>query len=645
MPGDSLAEYRKKRDFSKTSEPDASVPSAVAGPLRFMVHMHAARAMHYDLRLELDGVMKCWAVPKGPSAATGEKRFATPTEDHPLPYASYEGLIPKGEYGAGPSLIWDAGTFAPDEKITPPFTDRALAEAEFRKGIANGKVGITLRGRKLKGSWALVRMKTNGEWLLLKHKDAASDPAADVLDDDTSVATGFTLDDLRAGAVANTLGTDWSFSPGVVEGARPAAVARVEPMLASATPVPRSGDYIYEPKLDGVRIIAILDHGEVELRSRNGIDVTKAYPGVVAALKQQPATSAVFDGEIVAIDPAGRPSFELLQQRMNLQDATQVAAAERTIPTVFYAFDLLHLDGFDLTRVKLNARREMLARVILPLPQFTQVFAIPASADDAFTIATESGFEGIIAKRAESLYEPGKRSAAWIKRKYSDNDVFRIGGFTAGTGHRGKSFGGLVIGEFVEGKLEYRGKVGSGFTDRDTTAMRQRLEPLIQKASPFSGPTQDDKTATWVKPEIAVKVEYANRTNANLLRAPIFKGLVDPSVVEVRDTPANPPGESPAQTPTISTAAIEEQLLQAKGKALLKEEGWQLAVTNLDKILWPSATGPAHTKRDVLVYAARIWPAIERHIRDRPMTLLRFPNGIHDKKFYQKHWDAELPGY
>lgn len=639
MPGDALAEYRKKRDFSKTLEPDGASPAPAAGPLRFGVHKHAASRLHYDLRLELDGVLKCWAIPKGPSAAIGEKRFATQTEDHPLDYASFEGVIPKGQYGAGPSLIWDAGTFAPDEKITPPFTDRALAEAELRKGIANGKVGVTLRGKKLKGSYALVRMKDGNEWLLLKHKDAAANPAADILEDEASVATGFTLDDLRAGASLRAGEVDWSYSPAVLAGAKQASIAPVEPMLASATPIPRHGDYIFEPKLDGVRIIATVRDGTIELRSRNGIDVTVAYPGIVAALRAQPVTTAVFDTEIVAIDPAGRPSFELLQQRMNLTDPVQVAQAERTIPTVMYAFDILHLDGWDLTRVPLRARREVLARVVLPVSQFLPVFAIPASADEAFAIAVGAGFEGIMAKRADSLYEPGRRSAAWLKRKAVDNDVFLVGGFTPGAGHRNMSFGGLLIGEMVDGTLEYRGKVGSGFTDREVRALRARLDSLATDASPFSAPTPDDRTATWVRPELAIRVEYANRTKQQMLRAPIFKGEAGPQALSV--ALALVAEEANGDTDVESVAA---QITAAGAKAVLRGDGWQLPVTNLDKVLWP-APGGGSSKRDVLLYAARIWPVIERHIRARPLTLLRFPNGIDGKKFYQKHWDAELPPF
>ena len=649
MPGDSLSEYRRKRDFAKTSEPDGSQPIQVEGPLRFMVHKHAARGLHYDLRLELDGVMKCWAIPKGPSATHGEKRLAAATEDHPLSYASYEGLIAKGEYGAGPSLIWDAGTFAPDEKLAaPPFDDREFSEKEFRKGIANGKVGVTLRGKKLKGSWALVKMKGDKDWLLLKHDDAASNPASELTDADASVATGLSLDDLRAGAVAETEGTDWSFSPAVVAGARAASIARIEPMLSSATPIPSTGEYIFEPKLDGIRVVVTIDHGSVELRSRGGLDATNSYPGIVAALKQQPVSSAIFDAEVVAITPEGLPSFELLQQRMNLQDPTAIGAAERTIPTVLYIFDIMYLDGYDLTKVQLRDRKEVLSRIILPMAQVAETFAIPANANEAYDFAIAAGFEGLMAKRADSRYEPGRRSGAWIKRKGTDHDPFLVGGFTAGTGHRGATFGGLVVGEMVDGKLEYRGKVGSGFTDKDAKAMRARLEGLVQPKSPFAGPTQDDRTATWVKPEVAIEIEYANRTNANLLRAPIFKGIVGEPRVRIVAAPKSQAPKVPEPEDSVSSAPgtqVVEQLTYAKQKALLEGPGWQLAVTNLDKVLWPSAAGKAHTKRDVLVYAASIWPTLERHVRDRPMTLLRFPNGIHDKKFYQKHWDAELPAY
>ena len=674
MPRDSLAEYRRKRDFKKTDEPDGSADAAIEGPLRFMVHKHHARGLHYDLRLELDGVMKSWAIPKGPSAKQGEKRLAAATEDHPLSYASYEGVIAKGEYGGGPSLIWDAGTFAPDEKIVPPFDDRVRSETEFRKGIAAGKVGVTLRGKKLKGSWALVRMKEGNEWLLLKHNDAASNRPAELTDDGTSVATGFDLDDLRSGAVPHTAGTDWSFSPAVVPGSKKGPLRKIEPMLSAATPIPTAGDWIFEPKLDGIRVVVTKDHDHVELRSRNGNDVTKNYPGIVAALKQQPASTAIYDAEVVAITPQGLPSFELLQQRMNLNDPTQIASAERTIPTALYVFDVMYLDGYDLCGVALRDRKEVLARVLLPMANIQETFAIPASAAEAYKFAVDAGFEGLMAKRADSRYEPGKRSGAWIKKKGTDTESFVIAGFTPGTGHRGTSFGGLVIGEWVEDRLEYRGKVGSGFTDKTVKAIRAALDELKQDESPFAGPTLDDKTATWVKPEIGILVEYANRTNANILRAPIFKGIAQP-IDPVRESPAADPwparkqgsGDSPTTAARASSrsaaptsqptehgrgashddpAPILEQLAKAREKAILQGDGWKVPVTNLDKPLWPSFEGgPPHTKRDVLAYTARMAHIVDPYVRDRPLTLLRFPNGIHDKKFYQKHWEAELPPF
>jgi len=637
VPG-GIEEYRRKRDFARTSEPDAVPPDVASGPLRFVVHKHAATRLHYDVRLELDGVLKSWALPKGPSALLGEKRMAAPTEDHPLPYAGFEGLIPRGQYGAGPSLIWDAGTFAPDEKGVRPFDNRELAESELRKGIAAGKVSVTFRGRKLKGSWALVRTKDDGsQWLMLKHRDAAADPAPDVTEVEASVASGLLLDDLRSGVVPTLGRQDWSFSPSTLEGAVGSAMTNIEPMLATAAAIPPRQEFIFEPKLDGVRVLAYVRDGGVELRSRNGIDVTKAYPGIAAALSRQPVSTVTFDGEIVAIDAGGRPSFELLQQRMNLQDPAQVAIAERTIPTVFFAFDVVHLDGYDLKKCALRERQEVLSRVLIPERQLQQVFAIPADAEEAYEAAVNAGFEGIIAKLPESKYEAGRRSAAWVKRKALEREIFVVGGWTPGTGHRGKSFGGLIIGEPEAGGLGYRGKVGGGFTDAEAASVRRKLEELRTESSPFAAPTPDDRHATWVRPELEIEVEFLNRTNGNVLRAPVFKRLIS--------TVGSPP--APAARPaTASAPDAAEQLRSMKAKGMLQGDGWQLAVTNLDKILWPAERGvPAHTKRDVLVYAAEIFPTMARHIADRPITLLRFPNGIHDKKFYQKHWEAELPPF
>lgn len=635
MAAPDLAEYRRKRDFARTPEPDSVETGERRGPLTFMVHKHAASRLHYDLRLEVDGVLKSWAIPKGPSADPSEKRFAAATEDHPLAYAPFEGVIPKGQYGAGPSLVWDAGTYSPDEKGRTYWDDRGSAEAEMRRGLEAGKLSVTFRGRKLKGSWALVRMKDKpGDWLVLKHKDWAVSEGDSLIEDGTSVASGLTLEDFRAGTLPRvTNREDWAFSPAKLTGARAAAVSPIEPMLATAAPIPNTGEFSFEPKLDGIRVLAYLADGKVELRSRGKRDITHAYPGIVAALSRQPCAAAIIDAEIVALNDVGRPSFELLQQRMNLQDAASIARAEAAIPTVFFAFDVLHLDGWDLTRTPLFERREVLSRLLAYTGQISQVVVIPAAQEEAFAASVAAGFEGIIAKRNDSRYEAGKRSTAWLKRKALDRETFLVAGWTPGTGHRSKSFGGLVIAERTQDGLAYRGRVGGGFTDSEVASLRAELDQFARDTSPFAGPTPDDKVARWVEPRLEVTVEYLERTSGGVLRAPIYKGRgsVD-RPVQFAPAPAAP--------------GVVEQIARFRQKGIIKGDGWELAVTNLDKVLWP-ATGdlPAYTKRDVMKYAASVFPTLEQHIRDRPLTLLRFPDGIDGNRFYQKHWNAELPAF
>lgn len=641
MSAGGLDDYRRKRDFGRTPEPDGGSPPAAEGPLRFVVHKHAASRLHYDLRLELDGVLKCWALPKGPSARHGERRFAARTEDHPLAYAGFEGVIPDGQYGAGPSLIWDAGTFSPDDKGRTFWDDRKGAEEQLRREIAEGKLSVTFRGVRLKGSWALVRMKDDdGQWLLLKHHDAAAQDAGDILADGTSVATGLSLEDLRAGKpVPRPAGRTWDFSPAMLPGATPGALTHVEPMLATAGPIPSTPGLSFEPKLDGIRVIAYLDRGRVELRSRGGHDITAGYPSLVALLRQQPAASAVLDGEIVAVGPDGRPSFELLQRRMNLHDPDAVAAAEREIPVVFFVFDLAHLDGYDLQRVPLHDRREALARLLIPGPQVSRVATIPLPKDEAFDAAVAAGFEGIIAKRDDSRYEAGRRSTAWLKRKALDRDVFLVAGWTTGTGHRSSSFGGLIIGERSDGVLKYRGKVGTGFSDDDLAAIRRELDRSPRPGSPFATSTPDDRSAHWVEPRLQVLVEYTNRTAAGVLRAPVFKGVVS-GPGSVRRSAR----EEPKAAATGGDVVAQLERLRSRGS--IEGPGWTLPVTNLDKVLWRSVDGSVRvTKRDLLIYAARIFPFIEPHIANRPLTLLRFPDGIERQRFYQKHWDGELPPF
>jgi bifunctional non-homologous end joining protein LigD len=630
-----LSEYRRKRDFKATPEPAPAKLVDAAGPLRFMVHKHAATRLHYDLRLELDGVLKSWAIPKGPSCDPAEKRLAAATEDHPFEYGAFEGVIPKGSYGSGPSLLWDSGTFSPDEKGGMWFDDRDEAQRQFRDGIAAGKVSVTLRGKKLKGSWALV--KTKDAWLMLKHRDEAAEPGRDLRDDAASVISGLTIDELRErNAPARTIGP-WHYSPASLKGARLAAMPSIEPMLATLAPIPASGSrWTYEPKLDGIRAMVSLTNGAVKMRSRRGMEIASRYPAISAQLSRQPANSCILDGEIIAVGDDGHLSFELLQQRMNLSKADEIATAERTIPTMLYVFDILYLDGWDLTKTPIEGRRELLARVLLPTAQVAPITVIPLGAEEAYATAIGAGFEGIIAKRNGSTYEAGKRSQAWLKRKALDTDTFVVGGYTPGLRSRESTFGGLLLGaRQPDGSLIYRGRVGSGFTDAELADLMPRLEALRTDTNPFGAEVPDERATRFVRPEIEVVAEYLDITSGGQLRAPVFKGY--PGVATSQPRPAAPAGDR---------VAILDQLHARAQRFTLEGDGWQLPVTNLDKELWPAISGRrAITKRDLLVYAARIYPTIERHLRDRPITLTRFPNGIAATKFYQRHSDIGPPPF
>ena len=423
----SLAEYRSMRDFERTSEPAAS-DEAAGGPLTFVVQKHRASRLHYDFRLELDGVLKSWPLPRGPSLDPAEKRLAVMVEDHPLDYASFEGVITKGQYGAGEVIVWDHGTYAPDEGAPPSFADRAEAMERMRSGIAAGKLSVTLRGEKLRGSWALVKTRQSADsWLFFKHTDEAADSERDILDEDGSVISGLTIEDLQAGRLP-----DRSIEQPVVRLADLPGVRRgswrrsLKPMHATLADGPFSGeDWLFEPKLDGIRALALIRDGKVDLRSRNDRSMADQYPALIAALARQPANELVLDGEIVALDEHGVPSFEVLQQRMNLTQSVDVQQADAAVPVIFFAFDLLFLDGYDLRRVPLEQRKPQLARVVQPSPRVQRVEHVDAEGEAAFDAVARLGFEGLVAKRRDSVYEAGKRSRAWLKIKARTSDGLR----------------------------------------------------------------------------------------------------------------------------------------------------------------------------------------------------------------------------
>jgi len=629
-----LSEYVAKRAFDATPEPPAAI-EARSGPLLFVIQQHAATRLHYDLRLECDGVLKSWAVPKGLSLNPADKRLAMQTEDHPYAYASFEGVIPPRQYGAGEVIVWDCGVYSPDEPRTM-FADRDAAEAEVRAGLAKGKLSFQLRGEKLKGSFALVKTKGEGQWLVIKHKDRFV-TTDEVTVKDRSILSGASVEDLKKVPAHRIAAARL-----VPSGAPEMLPAKLAPMLAEIGERPfNKPDWLWEPKLDGYRTLAfIAPDGEVTLRSRNGLDLSAQFPALVAELARQGPHGMVIDGEIVVLDAAGRPSFNALQNRAQLKGAREIAAAEQANPAVFFAFDLLHFAGVDLRKAVYADRRRYLLQCVLPSPFVQLVHA----SDDGVALesaAVASGFEGVVGKRKDSRYEAGKRSQAWLKVKPTRSADFVIGGYTQGKGSRG-TLGSILVGYWDRGKLRFASHVGSGFDDRTLAEMKNRLEPLKAKSNPFCEEPERNGPTTWVEPKVVAEVCFHSWTEDDRLRAPVF--------MRVRDDiePKRVRRISARATGNTGNDEVVHQLENAKGDFTLVVEGQKIKLTNLSRVYWPadpSLQQPALTKRDLLRYFAQVSPYILPHLADRPLTMIRMPAGIHGQRFFQKHWEQEKPDF
>ena len=656
-----LARYQAMRDFERTAEPagEASVDLGPQDqPLTFVIQKHRATRLHYDLRLEIDGVMPSWPIPRGPSADPSDRRLAVMTEPHPLDYATFEGIIPRGQYGAGEVIVWDRGTYSPDELGTLHFEDRAEANRQMREQIANGKVSVTFRGHRMKGSWALV--KTNqapDSWLALKHRDDAATgiDLAEAFDD--SVICGLTIADLQAGRHVPQRQIEPLLAVDLPGALRAPFLEGIGPMAATQTaqPFDRAG-WIFEPKIDGVRALITLRDGQVRLTSRRGLDMTAQYPTLVASLAKQPANTLVLDGEIAAPDEHGVPSFELLQQRINLTDATEIRAYDRSLPVVCYVFDILYVDGVDVRRVPLLARKQLLQRTLMPAPWVHLVEHTEAHGVQAYEGAVAIGLEGLVAKRGDSRYESGTRSQAWVKVKSRLTNEFVVTGYTPGLNSRSSTFGALVIAtRKADGRLVSVGRAGSGFTEAMLKSLRKRLDAMRVPESPMATPPPASEHVTHVRPELVVEVEYAMMTSDGNLRAPVFLRLREdkaPSEVRTLRLDPPPPGSpAPAAAVTPGGGGLATQVASALGQieALRKQGaievgGARIAVTNLDKVFWPEHRGQrALTKRDLLAYYARMAHVLIPHLRDRPLTMTRYPNGLEGHSFYQKHVDAPPP--
>ena len=590
---------------------------------------HAARALHYDLRIEMGGTLKSWAVPHGPTLDPKEKRLAVMTEDHPLEYATFEGNIPKGNYGAGSMMLWDLGTYEP------------LLGMEPEKQIERGDFKFRLYGQKLKGEFALVRMKTAkaNEWLLLKKKDAAA--AADWSLDayGESVKTGRTQEeiamDLAPRQTSSTAVAGASQLPGAKLAPMP---SRIEPMLAQiGDQIPEGSDWSYEIKWDGVRALAFIHDGTPRITGRKGTSIDAQYPEVAAALGQAvKAGSAIIDGEIAALDDKGRPSFERIQPRIMNTDAGSVAQMMKSRPVIFFAFDLLYLDGYDLRDTPLADRKRMLSLILQPHNAIRYSQSFDVGGRELYAAAKAQGLEGILAKRRSSRYVAA-RSKDWLKFKTSNEQEFILCGFTEG---ERDFFGALVLGcwEEVDGKarLHCAGTVGTGFDRKLMQFIHEKMVPLVVKRPPFVVPAMVEvKRATWLRPEIVCTVRYLAWTNDGRLRAPVFVGLrpdVDAKDCWRNSVAPEPDAiEAPARVPLLSTAKIEETHTI---------DGKRLQFTSLNKLYYPK---DKVTKRDVINYYDSVADLLMPYWKDRPLSMRRYPEGIEGESFFQKHAEKGFP--
>ena len=624
----SLKEYSRKRSFDKTPEPPPRAQATPRGNF-FCVQRHDATRLHYDLRLEVDGTLKSWAVPKGPSLEPLAKQLAVHVEDHPLDYGNFEGNIPKGEYGGGSVMLWDRGTY------------ELLGDAPGNEQIERGDFKFRLRGEKLRGEFALVHMRNRGkenEWLLIKKRDAEAKPGWNIEDYARSVLTGRSqqeiAENLPPAAKPQSADLHLASVTGAVKSPMPRAVA---PMLASIAERPPSGDaWLYEVKWDGVRAICFVEANQLCIFSRTQKRCDQQYPELSVLPRLLKASTAIVDGEITVLDENGRSSFSLIQPRISVADPNSVAHLSRSTPVTLFLFDLLYLDGYDLRSVPLEKRRELLSGILTPTERvrLSDTFRVP-SGDAMLEAARAHGLEGILAKRRESKYE-GRRTRDWLKIKVLSTEDFVIGGFTHGDRDY---FSSLVLGCYQDGKLAHVGQVGTGFNEKSLQEIFARIEPLITKKSPFPGGIKALRDVTWVKPEVVAEIKFLEVTPDGLLRAPVFLRLrPDKNPQEcVR-------GESAEPAPSLATLVKREPLLPAKSPAevTLDIEGHRLKFTNLNKVFYP---GEGVTKRDLVNYYDAIANLIVPHLRDRPLSLKRYPNGIAEEFFFQKNAEDKVPDW
>ncbi len=594
MAQDKLDRYKRKRDLTQTPEPAGSATDAatVEGAPRFVIQEHHATRQHWDLRLEHDGVAVSWALPNGIPQDPSENRLAVHTEDHPLEYLEFEGKIPKGQYGAGTMAVWDRGTFDVHK-----FDDR--------------KVEVTFHGERVQGRYGLFPLKPRG-----------GAPARD--------------------------SDDW-----MIHRMDPPQDPRREPMPESLVPMlARPGDlprdergWSFEVKWDGVRAIAYVKPGRLRLESRNLREITESYPEVRGILLELGMREVVLDGEIVAFDDDGRPSFGRLQRRMHVTSPSAVKRLQRSTPVVYAIFDLLFLDGHSLLERPYEERRAMLEELALNGPAWRIPPAQAKAGKRLLEWTREQGLEGVVAKRLGSRYEPGRRGGAWIKVKNTRRQELVIGGWLPGEGRRAERIGALLMGVHENGGgLRYAGRVGTGFTERTLDQLASQLAPLRRKTSPFdAGGPKLPRNAEFVEPELVAEVEFTEWTEEGVMRAPSYKGLRDDKAaadVVAESDPASP--GAPGGPPDSPAALFDEVEQLPEGQLAATTGGRRLKLSNWDKVLFPEA---GFTKGDLIAFYARLAPVVVPHLKDRALTLKRYPNGVDSQYFYEKNSPSHRPDW
>jgi bifunctional non-homologous end joining protein LigD len=679
-----LEEYRKKRKFDRTPEPSGDEPQPIvkdkqrprqrilggaqtsgeedarwkasvkARPASlehgesFVVQKHSATRLHYDFRLAVDGTLKSWAVPKGPSLNPDDKRLAVQTEDHPLDYAGFEGKIPEGNYGAGTVMVWDRGTFSP------------IGDADALTQIEHGEIKFHLNGEKLRGSFVLVKLKhgeKKNEWLMIKHKDVDVDPAWDVDAHDGSVLTGRTIEEIAEEVPPSREPS--ALTPQELEGTRKMALPeKTGLMLATTVDRPFSDpNWLFEIKWDGVRTLARIENGAIKLTSRNGIDVTKQYPELAEMPKAFSAREAILDGEIVALDEKGHSGFARLQQRMHVRAPAPTLVTQ--VPATYYVFDLLYCDGYDLRQVPLLQRKEFLRRLLHPADHVRFSDHQLEQGKELYELAGANGLEGIIGKRVDSLYGEG-RSNSWVKIKQTTTIDAVIGGWTEPRSP-GLRLGALLLGLYQGKKLRFIGHVGTGFDAKSQEAIGKMLKERETTACTFDKVPETNEPEHWARPELVARVKYSEWTPEKRLRHPVFLGLRnDAQAEELRwETEAAPVAEakppSVAANPTIVRAPevvgkvltaqsqIETELFKGKAESAVVEiDGKRMRWSNLNKVYWPES---GYTKRELLAYYYRMAGYILPFLRNRPLVLRRYPDGIKGQSFFQKDVREGIPDW